>query len=508
MQLRIWHIARSVMSNWFATVATLIVGFFLAPFIVHRLGNLAYGVWVLAISSVNYMGLLDLGMASSVIRFVSKGYTTKDHTLASEALSAVLWVRMQISGVIVLFTALLAVVFPHMFKVPAELVHDARVALLLIGISTTISMSFGVFSSTLSALHRYDLRSIVTLTELTIRAGGVVLVLRSGHGIVAIACCELLTAIVGKSLLAYLARKAYPELRIGLNRPAKDVLRRIWSYSMYAFLITIGVQIVYQTDNLVVGAFVSATAVTFYSIGNSLCRYTEQMVTAMTTTFTPAASSYEAAGDVYSLRSLYFNGTRATMAITLPVTVTLIIRGGSFIAVWMGPQYSHISGTVLAILAIALTFSLQNSTAVAIAFGVEKHKMLAKWTLAEAFANLTLSVILAHRIGLYGVAIGTLVPSLAIQLLLWPRYVSRVVDVTLPQVLWNTWGPMFVCIAPFAAASYAVDIYFPAGTKLEFFLQTFALLPIFAAMIALVFRDNVRRQILPRVRSYLYARSV
>ncbi len=60
---------------------------FLAPFVVHRLGNVAYGVWVLAISSVGYLNLLDLGMRSSVIRFVSKGNTTQDHEGASEALS-------------------------------------------------------------------------------------------------------------------------------------------------------------------------------------------------------------------------------------------------------------------------------------------------------------------------------------------------------------------------------------------------------------------------------------
>ena len=68
MQLRLRHIARNVFSNWFVTAANMAVGFFLAPFIVHRLGNAAYGVWVLAVSSVNYLSLLDLGMRSSVLQ--------------------------------------------------------------------------------------------------------------------------------------------------------------------------------------------------------------------------------------------------------------------------------------------------------------------------------------------------------------------------------------------------------------------------------------------------------
>ena len=59
MQLRVRHIARNVFSNWLATAANMAVGFFLSPFIVHRLGNEAYGVWVLAISSINYLQRQD-----------------------------------------------------------------------------------------------------------------------------------------------------------------------------------------------------------------------------------------------------------------------------------------------------------------------------------------------------------------------------------------------------------------------------------------------------------------
>lgn len=493
------------MSNWFATGATLAAGFFLAPFVVHRLGNVAYGVWVLAISTVNYLTLLDLGMRSSVLRFVSKGHTKQDHEGASEVISAALWVRLQISALVLVLSGVLAAVFPLVFKVPADLARDAREAILVIGITTAVTMSLGVLGGVLSALNRYDLQSYVTLVQLAVRVGGVVGVLLAGHGIVAIAFCELAAAVVGNVMLAYIARKIYPELRIQLKKPKMDVLRQIWSYSIYAFLITVAIQLVYQTDNLVVGAFVSASAVTFYSIGNSLCRYTDQIVGSMTMTFVPAASTYEASGDTDSLRSLYYNGTRATMAISLPILVTLLIRGHSFIGLWMGPQYAESSGTVLMILAVALTFALMNTTPGAIAYGVEKHKKLAKWAICEAISNLTLSIILAHFFGIYGVAIGTLVPSLVVHLILWPTYVSQLVGVSTFDVYWKVWAPMFLTALPFAAASYAVDVGLPAHNIVIFFLQTLALLPIFLISVGLVFRDSVRRQILPRVRSLFYA---
>lgn len=504
--LRVRHIARNVLFNWFATAANMAVGFFLAPFIVHRLGNVAYGVWVLAISVVTYLGLLDLGMQSSVLRFVSKGHTQGDHAGASETISAALWVRLQISALVVVLSVGLAMVFPLLFKIPPAMASDARKAVLLIGATTALTMSVGVFGGVLSALNRYDLQSLISLVQAAIRVIGVVIVLRSGHGIVAIAICELIAATVSNALLLIVARRLYPDLQVRLNRPRREVLKKIWTYSVYAFLTTIAVQLVYQTDNLVVGAFVSASAVTFYAIGNSLCRYAGQVVSAMTLTFVPAASTYEAAGDHASLRGLYCNGTRATMAVALPILVTLMIRGRSFIRLWMGPEYTHRSGLVLMILASALFFSYANRVASSIAFGIEKHKAMAIWAVGEGVANLTLSMILVRYYGIYGVAIGTLIPSLAVHLFLWPRFIPKLVNVSSAEVVGRIWMPMFLSAIPFAMVSYAMDRFLPARNLGIFFLQVMVTLPVFAGTLALTFRDTAKRLLLPRMKSLVFLR--
>jgi O-antigen/teichoic acid export membrane protein len=227
LQLRVRHIARNVLFNWLGTIANMAVGFFLSPFILHRLGDVAFGVFVLANSVVAYLGLLDLGMQSSVLRFVSKGHTKGDHKGASEALSAALWVRLQISALALLLSAAIAMVFPHVFKVPQDLASDARKALFLIGLTTALTMSIGVVGGVISALNRYDLQNYVTLTQTALRVLGVVFVLRTGHGIVGIAISELVATLVGNLLLVWIARRLYPELRIQLKKPRRDTLSQI-----------------------------------------------------------------------------------------------------------------------------------------------------------------------------------------------------------------------------------------------------------------------------------------
>jgi O-antigen/teichoic acid export membrane protein len=505
LELRVRHIARNVFFNWFGTIASMAVALFLAPFILHRLGDVAVGVWMMAISAVAYFGLLDLGMQSSVLRFVSKGHTQQDHQASSDAISAALWVRIQISALVLLLSVGLSAIFPYIFKVPAGLASDAREAVLLIGVTTAISMSIGVVGGVLSALNRYDLQNYAALVQTAVRVIGVVFVLRTGHGIVAIAVCELISTLVYNMLLVWIARHLYPELRIRLNKPKRETLKRIWTYSSYAFLTTVAVRLVYQTDNLVVGAFVSAAAVTPYGYANALCRYADQVVGAMGATFVPAASTYEAAGDTARLLTLYKNGTRATLVVSLPILITLILRGPSFIGLWIGTQYSHSSGTVLVILCTALLFSFANRTAGSIAFGIEMHKKIAIWAIGEGVTNLALSIILVHWYGIYGVAIGTLVPSLVVHLVLWPSYVSELVGLSYAEVVGKVWAPVFLSSIPFAIATYAVNIRFPAHNLIVFFLQVVAVLPIFFITIALVFRNYVQSQILPKIQSYFLA---
>jgi len=506
LELRVRHIARNVLFNWFGTIATMAVGFFLSPFIVHRLGNVAFGVWVLAIAAVGYLGLLDLGMQSAVLRFVSKGYTQKDHAQSSEAISAALWVRLQISALILLLSGGIAWAFPHvMMQVPPELASSARKAILLIGLKMAITMSVGVVAGVLSALNRYDLQTYVGLLQTSIRVIGVVTVLRVGYGIVAIAVCELVAVVLSNVLLWWVTCRIYPELQIRLKKPKNETLRRIWTYSSYAFLTTVAIQLVYQSDALVVGAFVSAAAVTYYAIANSLCSYVNQAVSAMGATFVPAASTYEAAGDYASLLMLYKNGTRATLAISLPILITLIVRGRSFIGLWMGPEYAQRSGTVLIILCTALLFSFANRTASSIAFGIEKHKVGAIWAIGEGIANLALSILLVQKYGIYGVALGTMIPNLFVHLVLWPGYISKLVGLSYSDVVGKVWAPMFLSAIPFALVTYFVNHYFPAHNLAVFFLQVIAVLPVFIVVVGWIFRSFISSQILPKVRLFISA---
>src|SRR5262249_49102474 len=81
------RILRNVLSNWTSYVVTALVGFGLTPVVVHSLGNTGYGLWTLVVSMTGYFGLLDLGIRSSVGRFVTRYIALKDDEGANRIVS-------------------------------------------------------------------------------------------------------------------------------------------------------------------------------------------------------------------------------------------------------------------------------------------------------------------------------------------------------------------------------------------------------------------------------------
>ena len=484
---RVRRIAQNVLSNWLALAITTVVGFFLSPLVVHYLGNLTYGVWVIVMSLVAYMNLLDLGLRGAVTRFVSKGTAQEDHEESSRVVSGALWIRLWISLAVFGAGVIFSVALNHIVRIPVELQQPARIAVLVTAITVAINLWCGVFGGVLVALHRYDLTSSVSILQTCARAAGIIFLLRTGHGILALALWDLCTSILANSATILLCFRIYPRLKVVFSRPDRATLTKIWNYSFYAFLVNVAIQVVYYTDNLVVGVFLSPTAVTLYAIGGLLISYSRQIVSSMTTTFTPLASTFEAEGSFKNLRGLLIHGTRAALIVSLPIEAALFFRGHTFIRLWMGDQYAQPSGTVMRILLISVVLGSANTTSAGIVYGMEKHKRLAFWAIGEAIANLVLSVVLVRKIGIYGVAWGTAIPSIIIELLLWPGYVSKLVEIPVRTYLWQTWVRTGLAIIPFALGCALAERYWPARNLFVFFLQIAALLPLFPLTLALIF---------------------
>jgi hypothetical protein len=102
----------------------MFIAFFLSPFVIHHLGNSAYGVWVLMLSMTGYLGLLDLGIRGTVTCYVAKFHAEGKHQEASRLVSFALMI-FTFLGAIALLTFFLVRQVEHADRTLEVKTHDA-----------------------------------------------------------------------------------------------------------------------------------------------------------------------------------------------------------------------------------------------------------------------------------------------------------------------------------------------------------------------------------------------
>jgi O-antigen/teichoic acid export membrane protein len=468
---------RSVLSNWTTYFLSGAVSFFLSPFIVRHLGNSAYGVWVLLVSMTGYLGFLDLGIRGAVTRYVAKFHSEREHERSSHTVSSACGLFLT-AGAIAVVAALIFSLFavPH-FKIPSAYLKAAQLVVLLAGLNVAISLISGVFGGVIVGLQRFDLLSSIAIGGIVLRAIAILIALGHGKGLVTLSLIQLGGTVCELLLGFVLARKLYPELRLGIGNVRRDHVALIFSFGFYAFLLHLSNYFIFFTDALVIGAFLPVSMVTFFAIGGNLANYGRDLVGGFSRTMTPLASKLEVEAGREGLQHAILKQARYCALAMWPIFITFIFRGSAFIGLWMGLSYAELSGHVLWILSVPWLFGTGASVVASGMLGISQHKRVVPFALAEGVGNLVLSIALVKRMGILGVAWGTAIPNLAISILFWPWYIRRTLGIPLREYAYSLWLRPAFAMLPFALCTLAVNRWWHATNLLFFFAQVAVVYP-------------------------------
>jgi O-antigen/teichoic acid export membrane protein len=253
----------------------------------------------------------------------------------------------------------------------------------------------------------------------------------------------------------------------------------IFSFSFSVLLLQASSMLILFADAVVIGAFLPLGMVTFFAIAANLTEYARAPISGISHTLTPSASALEAE-EGGELQRVLLAAARISTLIVLPIILTFMLRGHSFIGLWMGAEYAIPSGDVLWILSLALWFAVGYQVVVATMMGISKHKGLVPAFIIEAVCNIGLSVFWLQSYGIVGVAWGTTAPRLVASMFFAPWYVNRVLGIPISRFWLTVWIRPAVAMVPFGLGSWFVEQRWPADNLILYFAQVFAVLPLAA----------------------------
>jgi O-antigen/teichoic acid export membrane protein len=449
----------NIVSNWVFFIMTILMAFIVSPIMVNQLGNEAYGVWVLIVSIGSFFTVLDFGINTAIVRYISKYIAVNDHQKARQIYSSSFAIFIILGFFALVLVAISGLYFKQFFNIESFSNRYLYLVFLIVGFDLTLNLIFGVLSGTMRGLQKFLEINIILITVTLLKNTVLIYLLLNDYSLLSLAML-LISANSLKYLAQYLfIKKRYRFLKFSIQSIDKSTLKILFNYSIYSFLIAVALKILFSTDSIVIGALISVEDVTFYAIPAMIVENLQKLVWAVVAVLIPIISSREATGNGKDNRTLYVLGTKYTLLLCSPIIIVLIIVGDDFIRIWMGESYSEPSSTVLSLLLLGYIFSLSQMISQGILKGISKHKVLAIIFCVQALFNLILSVLLAPTYGIYGVAFGTAFPLLITNIFIVPFFTCKVLKLEYFSYILNSmFKPIFPIFILFILL-YSLDIH-------------------------------------------------
>jgi O-antigen/teichoic acid export membrane protein len=457
------QIIKNVGSSWFALGVNILVGVFLSPFILHRLGDAAFGIWVLIFSVTGYYGIFDFGIRSSIIRYVSKYTATNDLDEVNGLINTALLTYTCLGAVSFVITLVGCLYVDRVFHILPGLRSTARWLLLVVGSSVALGFPLGMSGGMLEGLQKFYILNWTNIVSSLLRVLLIVFYLHRGYGLLTVALITVSLPLLASFVRAAVALHFLP-ISFSWKYVDRKAFRHMANYSGVTFMIIVAGQLRFKTDAVVIGTFLSSAAITYFYAGSRLVDYAGEVVSSLAQIFVPMSSQSDAAGNMDRLRKIFVAGNRACAFTALPITAVFIVLGRSIIEVWVGEKYVAQGYPVLLILTIPYTLMLVQSASGRILFGMGKHGKLAIVTLIEGAANLVLSILLVRPFGIIGDAIGTAIPLAGTFLLFMPFHLCSRLGIRMTTYLRQAYLlPLMLC-APMAVVLLLMQHWFVPHT--------------------------------------------
>jgi O-antigen/teichoic acid export membrane protein len=431
---------RNVILIYGVYAVTLFSGLVVTPIIVGALGTEQFGIWALIGSLLGFIGLLDLGIGPSVIRFAAeqRGRGARDET--SELTSTAFAIYLVLTVVTLLLAVALAWLLPHAVEISDQYVRAAQVAVVISVGTFVLRFPVGLFSYLLAGQQRYDVLNIGNLLGAFVYFVLAVVVLYVADGeLVALALITVVVAAVRLLPPLFWLKRELPELRLRRSLVTRRQANELLTFSSRNMLIQVASKVVVSTDVIVVGIIFGSVAAGVYGIPAKLFALAFGVGIASTTLLFPVLSELEGADDRERQERYLLSGVRLGVAVVVAIGLPLVFLPDRFLEAWLPSDFDvSTSAPILAILMVSLLFAQPGHLLAQFLVARGRHGRLAVARLATVAVNLALSIGLALWVDLWGVALATLITE-ALSVTIVLPYLLRRESSASPPALAAAW---------------------------------------------------------------------
>ena len=363
----------------------------------------SYGILFLSLSILGTLNLFSkLGISKSGARYISDFRETD---------------RSQIPGIIVtsfIYIIASSFIISVCVLLTRQVLTDALGEPALFPF-LTIGVFYIIFTTCTTFVRRIlqGLEDIEPAASVQAIEGGGRLVFAVGFVLLGFGAIGALGGYIISSLIAsvigcYYIYTVHVRTDMGFTQPSNSLRKKIAKYSVPLAATRSADVLDKRVDTILVGFFLTPTAVSFYTIGKQVAEFLQSAASALGFTVTPTYSSLQTKGETEKAANVLEESITYILLLYLPAAAGLILVAEPMVRIVFGSEYTGAAPVVQLLALYAVLHSVASLVTNGLDYlGRARERAIIK--IGTSVLNVILNIILIPIIGVVGAAAATVI---------------------------------------------------------------------------------------------------
>ena len=477
-------------------VLTALTGLLLTPFLLFRIGQHDFGLWLVATQIMFYLGLLDLGVVALLPR--ETALATGRVKSIGEASDLPLIIGQTVRIVILQMPLVALAAFVAWLLTPVEW-QGLRNPIGVILLAFVLTFPLRIFGAVLQGLQDFRFLGKTNIVAYLASSGVTVGLVLGGFGLYALAIgwatLQLITAAAGWFRLHTRFPGVLPN---NMPKSRRDMARVRLKQGFWVSANQIAQVLLSGTDILIIGKMFGPAAVVPFVCTGKLIAVLSNQPQMLIPLAVPALSQMRTGQSRERVSQVCIALGQAMLMLSGGVVCVVLAVNQGFIARWVGAgQFGGFWLTALILLSMLLRHCNQTVGVALFSFGYERRLCLT--ALVDGFVSVGAMTLFVWRYGLIGAPLGIIIGACLISL---PANFSALARET-EMSIWKMFKPLTPWFTRFAVialcSGVAARMWTPNTLSLLAATATVTALIYLAVMFPLVLRDPLGIYIRPRL---------
>lgn len=430
-------------------ILSLGLSFFARKVFLDCLGAEFIGLTGMLMNIMSFLSVAELGIGTSIIFFLYKPLQEDNHEKINEVMSMLAFLYRCIGLFIGGCGLVVSIFFPWWFgdlSTGLPLVYFAFYAFLGSSISGYI---FNYKQLLVTANQKQYLVSAYFQTIGIVQSLAQILLAYYYRNLWLWVVVGLIFTIIGIIVFNRRIRQIYPWLQIDLKAGRRNLKKypEVLKKTQQIFVQKIKDFILYHSDEILVGMFVSVVKVAFYGNYTMIINKLNYLINILSEGLSAGVGNLLAEGNEKNIMKVYWELTAARFFILGLIIFPLLMFLQPFIGCWLGQQYQL--EEIIVYLLILNLFIRYQSAAVYIYLGSAGlfSDVWAAW--AELIINISVTLLLAPTYGIIGILLGKIISFSIISVFWKPYYLFSQGFHKSVWIYWRGMTPYYIIFALF-----------------------------------------------------------